>query len=899
MFEYQSTLPRAVEGTCTWVFENSQYKSWAAGEATSFLWVSGHPGAGKTTLSSFITNHYRDSRSPKQKDPLICCFFCNEGIQRQNDARAILRSVIFQILLERQYLAKHVKKALEIDTNGVQLFQSYERLWNVFTDIANDPKLGPLYVVIDAMDECEKGTRDRLLESIANLVRQLKAMKDRCIKFLVTSRPYLVISDYFMDDRLCHLPLEDLHDEIDADLRIFIRERVSAIQRKTSAKQKTVDALERSLNETADRTFLWATFALEILDKELLTAPNDHVRILENLPRNLEAVYEHYLRGIEPQSEWFSIKLLQVIIASHRPLTLSEVNVVCVMDSAVEKGCHDLADLRENYLHTNVRADILKTLGPLVRISEDKVYLVHLSLKEFLCDTICRRTNVSISAKYHVDSRQGNLLLASTCVAYLSLSDFEEDLFSTDDSISSNDSPTLSQTELVEHEVDEGLGFLFRESEDITAETCVGLAKKYDLFDYASRYWAKHFEMSSDLASEDLQQIALRLSNGFGSHRFSNWFRYFWCTSGINKAYPVDFDPLTVSSFFGHGILMDKLCPPIELHSEYSLCNALYWASREGHRDPVIKLLGTGLIKPNLGIVEHRSPLSVAAEYGHFEVAKLLAKDWRVDVNFVDRESRTPLSRAAGRGCTRIVALLLEHKHIEPNRADNKLRTPLFWAIGGRHANVVGRLAKDHRIEINHVDSDGRTAFSWAAAEGVKEIIDTLRQTPGIDPNRPDLKCRTPFSWAAGKGHPEVIKTLRNLPSTSLPDKKGRNAYSWACEAGHDACVAEMIKCRIAGIDEPDEDRWTPLFWALEPLGPQTIEALIRSRKININHRDHSGRTAIAWAGQYGKKGIFQALLDAEGVDVAIADKEGFTPLHWARGRGDTEAMLKARLGVV
>ena len=320
------------------------------------LWITGHPGCGKTILSSYLTEQLGPKGLYTRKDPLVCFFFCNDTIENQRDAKAILRSLIFQILIERRDLIGHVKSLLDYDRNGDHLLKSYDRLWSIFSAIASDIHLGPANIIIDALDECEKTSRNRLIQSIASLIDRLRSMTSRCLRFLITSRPYLTITECFTNYEPHHLQLEE-RQEVDADVRRVISHRVERIARRTNAKQETIKTLERSLSENADRTFLWAKFALDILDEELLSAPEDFHRILEELPRDLEATYERFLSKVPAGRQEFATNLLRLIIAAFRPLTLDEVSTIDAVSRTSGDDCHSLVDVERYHLRTNIRAD--------------------------------------------------------------------------------------------------------------------------------------------------------------------------------------------------------------------------------------------------------------------------------------------------------------------------------------------------------------------------------------------------------------------------------------------------------------------------------------------------------------------------------------------------------------
>ena len=338
-----------------------------------------------------------------EEGTIVCCFFCVNGIKKTKDARAILRSIIFQILLQRRDLVRHALPVFTCDRDGKHVFQSYDNLWLIFANIAFNIGVGSVSIVIDAVDECGKANRDRLMENITQLIVRLRSMKSHRIRFFITSRPYVAIQMCFKGRAPHHLNLEENQVEIDNDSRRVVSERVRIRAELANAKPDTIAKWQNSLTETADRTFLWTKFILDILDEELLSSPGAFDRILLEIPRDLEATYARYLQKIVPRKEAFAMGLLRLVIASYIPLSVDELHVIVSFQEASQADYHSLARLERRYLHRNMEGDINLVLGPLIRIEKSKVYLVHLTLKEFLCKSIQDYPNDQVSPRYHID----------------------------------------------------------------------------------------------------------------------------------------------------------------------------------------------------------------------------------------------------------------------------------------------------------------------------------------------------------------------------------------------------------------------------------------------------------------------------------------------------------------
>ncbi|KUJ09878.1 ankyrin [Mollisia scopiformis] len=882
--EYKSSLPHRVEGTCQWILSNSQYRDWNSQKETCLLWISGYPGTGKTILSTYILEYLTAGDLSPSLHTTICYFFCDEKISTQRDGMAILRSLIHQLLLYRRLLIKYVKSAY--DFHGPQLEQNFNELWRIFVAIASDKRTGPVSVIIDAIDECEEATRERFLQHVSQLMSKSwpTGSSTPCIKFLVTSRPLL--------GRRCPgnlLQIDPSQNHVEQDLRLVIRMKVERIVQRTRCHPDVRTYLENALFSRADRTFLWVTLVLHLLERSFLASQKDFKRIIDEMPKSLSTTYQRFLQGISMEYQPLANRLLHFLVGSSRPLTLKEMRILI----AIQDHHHTLAAVEED-AQPNIQDTIEGVLGPLVRIWDSRIYLVHQSLKEFL-QILSTQSENPLSAIYGVDGHEANLLLAERCISYLLLKDFRCDLFSPD----SGNSPTsLVEGSLEAAPIgqlwdpfDLGDDTFFKDPAVSEAETCLSIGSRYAFFDYSSRHWAQHFSFACLISPPKIQESAIMLAD-VSTHRGSNWFRFYWHHAEMTLPYPRNFVPITTASYFGHSTSVELLLrhestmePSI---GAYGLC----WAARMGHTGAVDLLLGAG-VDPDTSTVDGQNALTAAVQFNRIDIVKRLLEDDgfipernEYRVNYAPLGGRTPLSIAAGNGHVEIVSQLLLHARIKPDMADFNQWTPLFWTVGGRHLDVLQLLVSDPCVSINHVDRSGRNVLSWAAAEGELELVRYLFSMKHLHVDEGDRAGRTPFSWAAGNGHLETTVYLRRSERINLSrkDKHGRNAISWACSGGHHRVVEYLIKHDRRAVDEEDVDGWTPLAWALFSQNPRTVKVLLESGSVNVNKKDHSGRSALSFAAGYGYLDIVQMLLNTEGIEVESRDNDGLTPLsHAAR----------------
>lgn len=155
---------------------------------------------------------------------------------------------------------------------------------------------------------------------------------------------------------------------------------------------------------------------------------------------------------------------------------------------------------------------------------------------------------------------------------------------------------------------------------------------------------------------------------------------------------------------------------------------ALHWCAVTGKRDLAGALLNNVVRQPaNVNAVTERgrTPLHLAAESNHEEIAKLLlacgAKTEATSDGYW-----TPLLNAAQSGHHRIVDLLL-NANADVNARTSSGMTGLHWAAEQGHLHVVRRILDEKGALKNLKDGFDSTPLSRAGQHGHQEIIQELK----------------------------------------------------------------------------------------------------------------------------------------------------------------------------
>ena len=199
-------------GTNNWFVEGAEFKKWT--ESTdSFLWVSGFPGAGKTTLFANCIKHLRDSRPSW----FLGYFYCDFRRNETQDVINIMGSVVAQICSQSGFFPEQLGNAYDqgMSRPGQKQRPTLSLLSNAFKTIT---ERYDMVMLLDALDECQQTQ-----EACEFLTQLQKSCQN--IRILVTSRGTAEIQAGLSS--YPKLQLERHMDEVNEDIDAYINHRLS------------------------------------------------------------------------------------------------------------------------------------------------------------------------------------------------------------------------------------------------------------------------------------------------------------------------------------------------------------------------------------------------------------------------------------------------------------------------------------------------------------------------------------------------------------------------------------------------------------------------------------------------------------------------------------------------
>jgi hypothetical protein len=424
-----------VPGTCEWFLGHPKFLKWRKKKSASLLLVFADPGCGKSVLSRALVDEGLLSSDPRRPSSVCYFFFKDDDFNRQESEKALC-AILHQMFTQKRALIKHAMR--DFKDHGDVLRTSFSILWGILKKATADPEAGEIICVFDALDECESLTRKYLIEKLGNFHSVQNETNTR-LKFLVTSRPYSDIERAFRSNTndLPSISLrgDEESEKISNEINLVIEDRIPHISGtlEYQLKPEVQKAIVEHLKSMKHRTYLWLHLILDVIRDTLESTKGRLKTLIDKIPDSVDKAYEGILNRIRHQHRRDATKLLHIIVAAARPLTLQEMNVALAIKEKLEKGenCRSIDDLElddEKPFQTKVR----NLCGLFVSVIDSKIYLIHQTAKEFLvCKGIVKESNnvepCLGSWKHSLKPEESNFVLAEICISYLLFTVFESE----------------------------------------------------------------------------------------------------------------------------------------------------------------------------------------------------------------------------------------------------------------------------------------------------------------------------------------------------------------------------------------------------------------------------------------------------------------------------------------
>jgi len=391
--------------------------------------MTARAGCGKTTLAAHIIQKFIDQGTPSSKSAseqtlgpdgekryLLYFLFSRSNHGDDDPATAALRSIVKQLVDQFQSLIPVILRRYDLLSVRGHFVWTWEILWDMFEEMLGQlPQSSETCLTIDAIDECDKDSRELMLDALTTLVEGLKATTSppTILKVLLTSRP-----DQCVHNLLSMFPcleIQNAHTANDMNALILQRTQTFAIRRHldSDVKERTTQFLQ----ENAQGMFLWVVLVMDELERRGERLTDEVIAAkLSQIPLTLVKTYEGILNNPPTSRRSDLWRIIRWLVFGKRGLTLAELETALCLEVGIPKW-HDFP------------GDLKFLCGSLIRIDgpRGEINLVHQTAQEFL-KTYIKHASLPELGNIDLDPVVAEKNLSRICVEYLLLDDHFSEL---------------------------------------------------------------------------------------------------------------------------------------------------------------------------------------------------------------------------------------------------------------------------------------------------------------------------------------------------------------------------------------------------------------------------------------------------------------------------------------
>ncbi|KAF3308734.1 hypothetical protein TWF173_000746 [Orbilia oligospora] len=752
------------------------------------------------TPDAVLAKYLIDHVLPSTDIRTTCYFFFKDDFEDQRSIIIALCCILHQLFTQKPVL---LSKAIfeRFQATGKEFARSFRELWDALL-CAADENTGEIVCVLDAIDECDDDGRTRLSRALRELY---STSTKRCsnLKFLLTSRPYGKIRQGFRPSELPESPIihlsgesEDEIKKISLEIDIFIKAKVQDIGRQLRLRDDEEDLLLRELMRVPNRTYLWVRLTLDLIESDVSIDKSKIVKITSNLPTTVDEAYERILSKSCNLEE--ARKLLQIVVAAERPLTLEEMNLAMALALRDGHQSYDDVDLKPV---ERFREEIRDLCGLIVTIVNSKIYLLHQTVKEFLVPDTNRSGDTKnliqmkdcYKWKHSLRPLDSHSVLATICLQHLQFAEFGLD----------------PQDDLI---------------------TPSEYAKDYVFLDYSAKNWFTHIHESQTGPEDTKTQWGLdRTKSILKLSGRTPLFYAVW-----NRHIPV------VDLLLNAGARVDIEDDVGGTPLSYAICSG---------NDDLAKLLLKNGTKAESKESIVRKLLFAGAKKGDRDVVELLLETGIVDSDVTDNDGITLL----------LWATIYNHKAVMDQLV--KAGAQLYYKGVGGSILLCRAVSEGNVSAVETLCEAGvRLGYDGAQPRWYWEVALLEHLDPSVIPGfrKDGLLILDPISWAADQGYKRIVKLLiKNGTARDFEMGNGSRPLSLAIENGNAATARLLLDQKVvtnfdynlefnSKVINPRLDR-TPLSRAAEK-GDEAIVELLLEYGAKPHLKDRAGRTPLSRA---------------------------------------------------
>ncbi|KAL9612899.1 MAG: hypothetical protein Q9167_002532 [Letrouitia subvulpina] len=716
---------RRVKNTGGWLIEEKKFQCWrdATESENNFLWCHGIQGSGKTILTSLVIDHL--SHQFEHENVAIAYLYFDYREQEVLSVERVLASLLKQVAAAKPNIPQSVLdfyKKINIQQRQAQQQELEQALLLTFQEYER------VFIVIDALDECDQTTHRR------NLISCLRSLQiSPVVSIFITSRSHIEETNNFFEKAS-----KIIIEANETDLEKYILWEIEQSDNVDIIDNEFRGEIVQKIGKAAQNMFLLA--ALQI--KNILNEPTigEMEEALQLMPCGLDDAFEETMRRIQNQPDGrkrLGMNTLMWISHARGPLLVKELSEAL----AIRTGTASL-----NPRYQPLQKLMVECSHGLVIVDEESsvIRLVHYSVQEY----------------FHKHRRKffptGEKTVAELCITYLLFDSFSQGCCDDEAAIVNQLTkyPFLSyaarqwgnHTSEARCESIDQIALSFLNS--MSNKACA-----WQIWQYTEGRRKDYWEPEEARSCNELHLAAL-----FGLEQL---------VKQLIESRKVEIDSPTnmgttalinAASRGSVGLTRMLLSMGANPSKENWYGAALQCAAEAGQVATILEILKTGQ-SINSRDSRGRTALHCATLSGRKNAIHILLEKG-VDVNAKSIYDFTALRNAVvWEQPPDIVRLLLEHGADPEIRSRQKV-TAFHDAVGMGNKDAL-MLLLEFNADVNARLEHGETALLLASYKGCMAMVMTLLDH-GAEVNSRTCEGLTPLYVATKRNHPSIVQLLLN-----------------------------------------------------------------------------------------------------------------------------------------
>ncbi|RYP70451.1 hypothetical protein DL771_005492 [Monosporascus sp. 5C6A] len=397
----EEQIPQRYAETFEWIFKEPRqasdghplwhnFPAWLEGGSSEIYWITGKPGAGKSTLIKFVAHDERFRGAHKL----------------QKSYEGLLRALLFEILQQDNSLVSRIFPGRwfllrifdgEVDLPQPQIDELLAAFRALLSETAETLRLA---LIIDGLDEFEDDHR-----TLVDLLRE--ANKKPWVKICTSSRPWNVFKDEYIDNPM--LQLEKLTHE---DIELYVRERFQrspGFQEFEVINPPMASSIVNDIVEKAEGVFLWVSVVSGLLEESFQEGHSlaGLRATIDGLPSEVSQLYAYIWDRIQLRFRGEASRYFEIMATCNR-VAMDPYALTFWLGGEEETTFDEVANMTTKYLSNAVAClgrrlvsrtgGLLEIFGSSAEPEENRVGYIHRTASDWVRDNLA-----SVSSTTGVD----------------------------------------------------------------------------------------------------------------------------------------------------------------------------------------------------------------------------------------------------------------------------------------------------------------------------------------------------------------------------------------------------------------------------------------------------------------------------------------------------------------